>query len=254
MANPVFLDRNEADRRIVRARTTVRLRGRPRRQGRLPVGRLAAARRDPQGALPRRQDPRPRRADRGPDAAGDRGDLRGPAPPRRRGPQHRLHQPQALRGPRDRRPDHGHPARQGRRPADPVRDQRGGPRRADGRPRGLARPSIAASPTRPDAVLGVEGLIGQGRPRAGGRPRHRPRGPRRRDPRHRRRRRQRPGRAGRGARRAAQAGRRDGHARRQGHHRPRRHAMSTARASPTSRPTAIGSAWSCRSRSRTTWS
>ena len=29
----------------------------------------------------------------------------------RRGPQHRLHQPQALRGPRDRRPDHGHPAR-----------------------------------------------------------------------------------------------------------------------------------------------
>ena len=33
----------------------------------------------------------------------------------RRGPQHHLHQPQALRGPRDRRPDHGHPARQGRR-------------------------------------------------------------------------------------------------------------------------------------------
>ena len=67
-----------ADRR---ARTAVRLRDRPGRQGRLAVGRLAAAGRDPQGALPRREDPRPRRADRGPDAAGDRGDLRGPAPP-----------------------------------------------------------------------------------------------------------------------------------------------------------------------------
>ena len=37
-----------------RARAAVRLRGRPGRQGRLPVGRLAAAGRDPQGALPRR--------------------------------------------------------------------------------------------------------------------------------------------------------------------------------------------------------
>ena len=48
---------------------------------------------------------------------GDRGDLRGPAPSRGRGPQHPVHQPQALRGARDRRPDHGHPARQGRRSA-----------------------------------------------------------------------------------------------------------------------------------------
>ena len=39
------------------------------------------------------------------------------------GPQHRLHQPQALRGPRDRGPDHGHPARQGRRRAGAVRDR-----------------------------------------------------------------------------------------------------------------------------------
>ena len=41
-----------------------------------PVGGLAAARRDPQGALSRRAHPRPRRADGGADAAGDRGDLR----------------------------------------------------------------------------------------------------------------------------------------------------------------------------------
>ena len=120
------------------ARSAVRVRGRPRGQGRIPVRRLAAARRDPQGPLPRREGPRPRRADGRPHAPGDRGDLRGPAPPGGRGPQHHLHQPQAVRGPRDRRPDHGHPARQGRRRADPVRDQRGGPGRADGRARGLA--------------------------------------------------------------------------------------------------------------------
>ena len=114
MANRVFLDRKEAHRRIVELGPAVRVRDRPRRQGRLAVGRLAAARRDPQGALPQRPDPRARRADRGADAPGDRGDLRGPAAARRGGPQHRLHQPQAVRGPRDRGPDHGHPARPGR--------------------------------------------------------------------------------------------------------------------------------------------
>ena len=36
-----------------------------------------------------------------------------------------LHQPQARRGPRDRRPDHGHPARPRRRRADPGGDERG---------------------------------------------------------------------------------------------------------------------------------
>ena len=58
----------QADRR---ARSPLRLRGRPGGQGRLAVGRLAAAGRDPEGALPRREGARPRRADRGPDAAGD---------------------------------------------------------------------------------------------------------------------------------------------------------------------------------------
>ena len=137
MANPVFLDRRRPTTRSSSSAGGSASRS-TRHQGRLPVGRLAAAGRDPQGALPRRQDPRPRRAHRRPDATGDGGDLRGPAPPRGRGPQHRLHQPQAVRGPRDRGPDHRHPARQGRRPADPVRDERGGPRRADGRSRGVA--------------------------------------------------------------------------------------------------------------------
>ena len=121
------------------ARRPVRLRDRPRRQGRLPVGRLAAAGRDPQGALPECEHPRPRRADRRADATGDAGDLRRP-PPAHEGPRHLgdLHQPQAVRGPRDRRPHHRHPAREGRRLTHPVRDERGGPRRADGRPRRAA--------------------------------------------------------------------------------------------------------------------
>ena len=93
-----------------RTRQALRLRDRSRREGRPPIGRLAAARRDPQGALSRGQDPGARRAHGRADAAGDEGDLRGPAAPARRGPQHRLHQPQAVRGAGDRRPDHRHPA------------------------------------------------------------------------------------------------------------------------------------------------
>ena len=114
---------SEAQPADPRARPAVRLRDRPRREGRHAVRRLAAAGRDPEGAVPRRPDPRPRRADGRADAAGDGGDLRRPAAARRRGPQHHLHQPQAVRGARDRRPDHGHPARQGRRAAAPNRDR-----------------------------------------------------------------------------------------------------------------------------------
>ena len=235
-----------ADRR---ARPAVRLRGRPGGQGRLAVGRLAAAGRDPQGALPRREDPRPRRADRGPHAAGDGGDLRGPAAPGGRGPQHRLHQPQAVRGPRDRGPDHGHPARQGRRPADPVRDERGGPRRADGRARGLAdRRSRRVAPGRRRRSRSRASVVKR-RPRQRGRPRRRPRGPGGRDPRH---------------RRASPATARTSSSRRSsacasrpagrstldgdGHHRPEVARRSTSTASATSRPTATGSGWCCRSR------
>ena len=103
-----------------------------------PVGRPAAACRDPQGALSRHAHPRPRRADGRADAAGDGGDLRPAAQARRERPQHHLHQPQALRSARDRRPDHGHPARPGRRRARAAGHDRGGPGRADGRPRGRA--------------------------------------------------------------------------------------------------------------------
>ena len=59
-----------------------------------------------------------------------------------------------------------------------------------------------------DAALAVERPGRPRRPRQRGRPRHRPRGPGGRDPRHRRGRRQRPGRADRGDRRSAQTDRR----------------------------------------------
>ena len=49
-----------------------RVRDRPRRAGRRALGRHPAADRDPQGPLPRRQGPDPRRADGRADAAGDR--------------------------------------------------------------------------------------------------------------------------------------------------------------------------------------
>ena len=66
-----------------------------------------------------------------------------------RGPERRLHQPQARRGPRDRRPGHGHAPRQGhgRGPAGGRRDE-GRPRPADGRPDRSSRPSIGRRSSR----------------------------------------------------------------------------------------------------------
>ena len=175
MANPIFIDRQRGPPADRGAGPAVRLRDRPGREDRDTVGRLAAAGGDPQGALPQGPDPRPRRADRRPHAPGDRGDLRRPPPPGGRGTLDHLHQPQALRGPRDRRSDHRHPARPGRRRADPQRDERGGPGRADGRPQrpadGRSR-RVAPGRCRPVG----ERAQGEGRPRARGRPRGRPRG------------------------------------------------------------------------------
>ena len=72
-----------------RSRRRVRPRRRPRPPGRRPRRRRAPARRDPQGALPRRPHPHPRRADRGARAAGGRRAVRQPARARGRGPHRR---------------------------------------------------------------------------------------------------------------------------------------------------------------------
>ena len=51
----------------------------PDARDRRPLGRPAAARRDPEGAVPRRRHPDPRRADGRADAAGGQGAVRDPA-------------------------------------------------------------------------------------------------------------------------------------------------------------------------------
>ena len=87
--------------------------------------RPAAARRDHEGALPQRRHPDPRRADRRADAPGGRRAVRDP--PRaaaREGISIIFITPQARRGARDRRPDHGAPPRQ----ADRHRPAGGGDR------------------------------------------------------------------------------------------------------------------------------
>ena len=96
---------------------SLRPRGRP---GRAHPGhhrRPAAARRDPQGALPRRRHPRPRRADGRAHAAGGAGALRGRPPAHGAGQVDHLHHAQAERGARDRRPHHRAAARQADRDA-----------------------------------------------------------------------------------------------------------------------------------------
>ena len=114
----------------------VRPRRRSARARRGHHGRPAAARRDPEGPLPRRRHPRARRADGRADAAGGEGALRDHPQPYRSGQIGHLHHPQAQRGARDRGQDHRPPARQEDRDARRCRGDRGEPGAADGRPRG----------------------------------------------------------------------------------------------------------------------
>ena len=180
MANPIFLDRNEARAGSSSWASGSGSRSTPTSRSR-PLGRLAAARRDPQGALPRGAHPRPRRADGGPHAAGDQGDLRGPAPPGGRGPQRSSSSATSCtrcwRSPTGSRSSDA-----ARSWARSRRDQRGRPRRADGRPQGPARSSTAASPIRPPRPGGQDLRVSDDRGPRGGR-RRQLRGPSRRDPR-----------------------------------------------------------------------
>ena len=163
--------------------------------GRRPVGRRAAARRDPEGALSRRAHPDPRRADGGADAAGDRGAVRDAADAgRARGSSIIFISPQAQRG------DGGQPT------ASLVLRARQAGRRA-ARRRATDRAELAALMVGRDALPEPPMRAGAGRrrcstaqrrdrARAGGRPGSTAststlRG--RRDHRHRRRLRQRPG-------------------------------------------------------------
>ena len=138
-------------RACARDRLEIRLPRRPRCARRGSPGRRPAAGRDHQGPVARRQGARVRRADRGAHAAGDRRAHGDHASAQGIGCIHRLHHAQAPRGARGRRPDHRHPARQGRRRgvADCVQRRA---RLDDGRPRRRAdRPQGAAAGQRPRA-------------------------------------------------------------------------------------------------------
>ena len=136
--NGVLLDYAVAEKRVRGDLDPLRARRRSARARPGHHGRPAAARRDPEGALPRRRHPRPRRADGRADAAGGAGAVRDRQEPHRPGQVDHLHQPQAERGGRDRRPDHRAPARQEDRDAPRRRRDRGGAGAPDGRPRGAA--------------------------------------------------------------------------------------------------------------------
>ena len=133
------------------------LRGGPGRARRRAVGRRAPARRDPEGALPRRAHPDPRRADRGADAAGERGAVRHAAADGGAGPVDHLHQPQARRG-AARVATASRccaPASWSRRCAG-ARHDAGAARRVDGRPRGARRRCARAARRRGDAVCALD--------------------------------------------------------------------------------------------------
>ena len=150
----------------------VRLRDRPGCQGRKPVGRLAAAGGDPQGALSRSAHPRPRRADSGAHAPGDRRDLRRLAPAGRQGHSiifisHKLYEVLEIA-------DRITVIRRGKvvGSASPKRDERGRPGRADGRSRSAAGGGSRRVAPRATRARG-RGPAGQGRPRPRGRARRR---------------------------------------------------------------------------------
>ena len=136
--NGVLLDYAVAEKRVQEISTRFGLavdpaRGRPGHHRR-----PAAARRDPEGALPGRRHPRPRRAHGRADAAGGAGTGRDRQEPHGAGQVDHLHQPQAERGRRDRRPDHRPTPRQEDRDAARGRGDRGRAGAADGRARGPA--------------------------------------------------------------------------------------------------------------------
>ena len=196
----------------------LRVRPRPRRAGRGPRGRRAAAGGDPQGPLPRRPDHHPRRADRRAGAAGGRRAVRQPARAQGRGAHHPLHLPQARRGAGDRRRHHRHAPRHDRGRGQAGCHDEATARRAHGRVgAALARDRRVDRHRRGADRRGGDHLARRLRP--GPARRRQPDHPPRRGARHRRRGGQRPGGARRDHHGYAQARGGQGHRGRQGHHR-----------------------------------
>ena len=131
-----------------RARRALRARRRSARPHLAALARRAAARRDPEGALPRGADPDPRRADRRADAAGGRRPVRDAARDGRGGADRDLHLAQAARGEGGRRPRHRAARRTLARDGVDGRRDAALARGADGRPRARRAQSSARARTR----------------------------------------------------------------------------------------------------------
>ena len=145
-----LLHQRAIERRVERALEPLRPRGRSARADLAALGRRAAARRDPQGAVPGRAHPHPRRADGGADAAGGRRAVRDDPRDGRGRPHDHLHLAQAARGEGGRGPRHrastrtlGRDGRHGRGDAALARRAHGWPR--DRAPRGASPQASRAS-------------------------------------------------------------------------------------------------------------
>ena len=244
--------RRKASRRVRELSERLRAACGPLTRGRAAAGRPAAARRDPEGALPRRAHPYPRRADRSAHAArGDRAVRRSCAASTAQGTPvifitHKLDEVldiadriTVLRG----------GSTSAREPR--ARRDRGDPRQPHGRPRGRA--AVDKPPRSPPSRVSRSRTWCPRRPRPRGRPRASPWRSGRARSWARRRRRQRPSGADRRDRRAARADLRDDRGGRPGHHRRQPAPTCSRPAAATSPPTASAVDWSWTSTSPRTW-
>ena len=150
-----------------RARRAVRDRGRSARTRVAVVARRAAARRDPEGALPRGADPDPRRADRGAHAAGSRVALRDDADDGRGGADRDLHLAQAARGEGRRRSrDRAAGGQDGCDARHRPTRRRSSLAGADGRTRRRSRAAERSARRARAAGARARRSLGRGRPRA----------------------------------------------------------------------------------------
>ena len=170
------LDRAAAEEAVRKLSARDGTRRPARREGRRALRRRGAARRDPQDALSRREDPHPRRADRGALAARGARALAGAAHAARRGQHGRPHHAQARRGDRRLGDDHRDARRRARSRAWRPPARRRSDRARDGRPRrrararrGVRRQRRAAELGAVSALLEVRDLIVAGATRSAGR-------------------------------------------------------------------------------------
>ncbi len=164
------IDLRTARARVRETLRTLRPRGRSRRPHSRSLRRIAAARRDPEGALPGRPHPHPRRTDRRADSRRGERALRGHPFAGRQRAGSDVHHPQARRGPRRGGSRRGDARRQGGRRNAAGGDRRGGTGPDDGGTgSGAARGEDAGASRRAGAGRGGSQRPRRSQPRCGAR-------------------------------------------------------------------------------------